>query len=93
MSLKENLLKKIQINGMARKVIASLAPREDMVKVDKETMRRLLEAAGCRRLRKRDLELYNLETSDREDTILVLDNELPVYRSSPDDVALFSRRC
>ena len=88
MALKENLLKKIRIDGMARRVIASLAPREGLVNLDKEAMRRLLEDSGARFVRIRDLDLYVLESSDHEDTILVLDNDLPVYRSTPEDVAL-----
>lgn len=88
MALKENLLKKIHIDNMSNKVLASIGPRESGAKLDKETMRSLLETAGCETIRKRDLDLYRVETDKENETILVLDNELPIYRTTADDVAL-----
>ena len=43
MSFKENLLKKIKINQLSKKVLQSLGPAESGLKIDKEAMRSLLE--------------------------------------------------
>ena len=44
MSFKENLLKKIQIRQLSRKVLASFGPPEGPSKIDKDAMRSLLES-------------------------------------------------
>ena len=41
MSFKDNLLKKIRINQLSRKVLTSIGPAESGLKIDKEAMRRL----------------------------------------------------
>ena len=85
MSFKENLLKKIQIDQIAKKVMASVGPPDSGRKIDKSAMRDLLEM-GLRQYRKeRDLDLYPLES---DGNILVLDNELAIYKTTPEDVAL-----
>ena len=43
MSFKENLLKKIQIDALAKRVISSLGPPDSGMRIDKEAMRSLLE--------------------------------------------------
>ncbi|MCP4692135.1 MAG: hypothetical protein GY859_29080 [Desulfobacterales bacterium] len=88
MSFKENLLKKIEIDAMARTVISTIGPLESGLKVDKETMRRLLEIGGFEYTRVRDLDLYILEGDANAGKLLVLDNDLPVYQTSAADVAL-----
>ncbi len=86
MSFKENLLKKIKIDQMTKKIIASMTPSESGSKLDRETLREMLDM-GPRKFRKeRDLDLYLLE-SGREQ-ILVLDNELAMYHTTPEDVAM-----
>ena len=88
MSFKENLLKKIKIDRMAAKVIASIGPAESGSKVDKDAMRSLLEMSPYQHQQARDLDLY-VEGMDQEPKkILVLDNELPIYRTTIDDVAM-----
>jgi len=84
MSFKENLLQKIKIDKMSKKVIDSLIPSENGFKLDKPTMRELLEISSYKLKRKRDLDLYVNKAGD----ILVLDNELPIYRTTEEDVAL-----
>ena len=39
MSFKENLLKKIKIDNMAKKALASIGPADSGLKIDKEIMR------------------------------------------------------
>jgi len=85
MSFKENLLKKIQIDQIAKKVMASVGPPDSGRKLDKPAMQDLL-GMGLRQYRKeRDLDLYLLES---DGNILVLDNELAIYKTTPEDVAL-----
>lgn len=88
MSLKENLLKKIQINALAKKVISSFGPPDSGMKIDKEAMRNLLEMSPYEPQKKRDLELYVTSGDGEKKKILVLDNELPIYLTTIEDVAL-----
>ena len=88
MFFKENLLKKIEIDKMAKQVIASMGPPESGRKIDKKIMRSLLEMTDYTYKRKRDLDLY-IEDVDAEKTrILVLDNDLAIYNTSIYDVAM-----
>lgn len=88
MAFKENLLKKIQIDKMSKKVIRSIGPPDSGRKTDRETMRHLLDM-GLRKFRKeRDLDLFILDSETACGKILVLDNELAIYNTTPEDVAL-----
>jgi len=88
MSFKENLLKKIQINHLARKVRASFGPAEGPGKIDKDAMRSILEMSSYRYQKERDLDLYIEDPGDEPGKILVLDNELPIYRTTVEDVVI-----
>jgi len=88
MSFKENILKKIEVNRLADRVTDSLRPRGDIHKIDKASMRRLLDMAGYRRIEERDLELYVPEGDTDPKKILVLDNGLAVYQTTVADVAM-----
>jgi hypothetical protein len=88
MSFKENLLKKIRIDALAHKVAASLGPPDSGLKIDKEAMRSLLEMSPYRYQKERDLDLYMVEAEGEQRKILVLDNELPIYKTTVEDVAL-----
>ena len=88
MSFKENLLAKIKINRLAAKVIASIGPVESGRKVDKEAMRSLLEMSPYQHRKERDLDLYVEEIDQEQKKILVLDNELPIYRTTIEDVVV-----
>ena len=88
MSFKENLLKKIQINQLARKVLASLGPSETGSKIDKDAMRSILELSPYKYQKERDLDLYVEDLTGEFGKILVLDNELPIYRTTVEDVAI-----
>ena len=88
MSLKENLLTKIKIDKLASTVIASIGPAESGRKVDKNAMRTLLEMSPYQYQKVRDLDLYVEEIDRDQKKILVLDNELPIYRTTIDDVAI-----
>ena len=88
MSFKETLLKKIKIDKLAEKVIASIGPAESGRKVDKDAMRSLLELSPYQYQKTRDLDLYVEEIDQDQKKILVLDNELPIYKTTIDDVAI-----
>jgi hypothetical protein len=88
MSFKENLLKKIRIKQLAHEVLASIGPAESGQKFDKDAMRSLLEMSPYQYQQARDLDLYLKKGDDEPDRILVLDNELPVYRTTVKDVLI-----
>ena len=88
MSFKENLLKKIQINQLARKVLASFGPPDSGSKIDTEAMRSILAMSPYRYQKERDLDLYIEGPADEPGRILVLDNELPIYRTTVEDVVI-----
>ena len=88
MSFKENLLTKIKIDRLAAKVMASIGPAESGRKIDKDAMLSLLEMSPYTHQKARDLDLY-VEPIDKEPKkILVLDNELPIYRTTIEDVTI-----
>jgi hypothetical protein len=89
MGFKENLLQKMRIDRLAAGIVASVSAGADSsVRIDKPAMRQLLEMAGWRMHRERDLELYLPPEGRDEGTVLVLDNDLPLYRTTVADVAL-----
>ena len=88
MSFKENLLKKIKINQLSRKVLASIGSAESGLKIDKDAMRSLLEMSPYQYQKERDLDLYIIEGDGELNRILVLDNELPVYETTVEDVLI-----
>jgi hypothetical protein len=88
MSFKENLLKKISIQRLSRKVMESMGPPDSGRKIDKEAMRELLSMSTFRLKKERDLDLYLKEAGDLPTDIVVLDNELGLYHTTPTDVAL-----
>jgi len=88
MSFKENLLKKIKIDDLSKKIIATLGPADSGRRVDKQLVLNLLEMGPYVHLTERDLDLYILQPETQPPLILVLDNELKFYRTTVEDVAL-----
>jgi hypothetical protein len=88
MSYKENLLKKIEIDRLADRVIDSIGAPDSGRKVDKEAMRGLLEMAGYTHRRERDLDLYLESNGAEKGPVLVLDNGLALYDTTVEDVVL-----
>jgi len=78
MSFKDNLLKKITINQLSHKVLASIGSAESGLKIDKDTMRSLLEMSPYQYQKERDLDLYIQELDGELSCILVLDNVLEI---------------
>ncbi len=88
MSFKENLLKKIKIDKMRSNVLNSLLISLNGIKVDKASMKYLLNEAGLISTRLRNIDMYISDEADKDKTIFVLDNELPIYNTNINDVAL-----
>ena len=88
MSFKENLLKKIQIDRLTRSVLQSIGTPDSGLKIDKNAMRKLLEMSPYEYQKVRDLDLYVRKSKGPKDRILVLDNELPIYHTTVQDVAM-----
>ena len=88
MKFKDNLLQKIRIDRLAERVLATLGPPGGEAKLDKSAMRELLGLSPYVYRRERDLELFVLDTGGPPPKILVLDNELPIYRTTAADVAM-----
>lgn len=86
MSLKENLLRKIELERLASRVIASIGTEQARHPVDKEAMRSLLELSPYQYQRERDLDLYVKPVGGELKMILVLNNNLPIFRSTVKDV-------
>lgn len=88
MSFKENLLKKISIQRLSKKVTESMGLPDSGRKIDKQAMRELLAMSAYRLKKERDLDLYLKSEADSATDILVLDNELGLYHTTVADVVL-----
>ncbi len=88
MFFKENLLKKIKINRLEKQVIATMGPPDSDRKADKNSMRSLLEMSTYTYRKERDLDLYLRDAAAEQTSILVLDNDLAIYNTFVEDVAL-----
>ncbi len=90
MSLKENLIKKREIEKLALRVLASLKPTDTGVKVNRQAMRQLLSWSQYQRRDERDLELWIKpdEKDSEKFYIIVLDGELKCYHTTIQDVAM-----
>lgn len=91
MGFKENLQKKIKIDRLAKHVGRSMGPSDSPQRIDYQAMRELLKMGSYPQQRERDLELYmypDRTTEPKEQLILVLDNELKLYRTNAEDVAM-----
>jgi hypothetical protein len=88
MGFKQELLKKIQIDRLTEKILATIGPSGTEQKVDKGLFRVLLEMAEYRHHRERDLDLYLPPEGSGRTHILVLDNDLPFYKTTVSDIAL-----
>jgi hypothetical protein len=88
MGFKQELLKKIQMDRMTEKIIATIGPSGSEQKVDKGLFRVLLETAGYRHQKERDIDLFLPPEGSGNTNILVLDNDLPFYKTTIADIAM-----
>ncbi len=88
MPFKDNILKKIRINQQTQKVLNSIGPYDSGIRIDKKTMRQLLKTGAYTYKKRRDLDLYIKQDDSGQEKILVLDNDLPIYKTTVEDVVL-----
>ena len=88
MGFKANILKKMAIERTAAKIAASIGPPGSDRRIDKELTRGFLSSGGYEQIIERDLELYRLAPQAGRERILVLDNDLPIYATTPADVGM-----
>jgi hypothetical protein len=88
MSFRENLLKKIRINGLNRKIVVSMGSVESGKRTDIKAVRELLEMSPYTHQKERDLDLYVKKTDGDKHHLIVLGNDLPMYLSTVADVTM-----
>lgn len=88
MGFKDNILQKIRFDQLHKTIVNSLGTPDSGRRLDKAAMATLLKYSTYEALQVRDLELYVKPESGQPPAILLLDNELKVYKTTPEDVAL-----
>ncbi|HVO83363.1 MAG TPA: hypothetical protein VMU60_02945 [Syntrophobacteria bacterium] len=88
MSFKENLKTKVELDRLVTDLYATLREPPAQRHVDKSLMKTLLAKTDFTLKKARDLELYVRPLEGETMEILVFDNELAIYHSTIDDVAL-----
>ncbi len=88
MSLKEIIHRKKTVDRLAGQVIASIGSVSGGYKVDKTDMRALLETAGYESQTRRGIEMHSHDFSAETPRIVVLDNELKLYETDMEDIAV-----
>ena len=88
MGFRENSLKKIEIEELTRSILHAMGSPNSGRRIDLDDMRKLVDMGPYRHHRERDLDIYILDESGPLPHLLVLDNELKIYRTTAEDVAL-----
>ena len=89
MAFKDNILLKIKMDRLAENVYRSLKPMsEKPTKIHRESMEELLALNGYTYTSERFMDIYTKTQPNGDTWILVLDNELPLYNTSMEDVLL-----
>lgn len=88
MGFKENLRQKITIDRLAEKIINSWGTPDSPGRIDRQAMQEMLAMGTFTNRHERDLDLYIRDEPDGVSSVLVLDNELKLYRTTVEDVVL-----
>jgi len=88
MSFKENLKAKIKLDKLVHRLVSTMREPPGKRWLDKALTRELLEMTTLKYQKVRDLPLYIGPLEGEIMEVLVLDNELPIYHTTVDDVAL-----
>ena len=88
MTFKEKLKSKIKLDRLLRKLIATIKEPPEKRRVNKVLTEELLDMTDLEHKKVRDLHLYARPLEGETMEVLVLDNELPIYHTTVDDVAL-----
>jgi hypothetical protein len=88
MGFKDNLLKKIEIDRLVRNIAAAIGPVESGKRIDKALLKQLMDYFPWHHREEREMALYVEDGDDGKSRILVLDNDLTIYRTTLEDVLL-----
>jgi hypothetical protein len=88
MSFKLNLKTKIKLDNLLKKLLSTIRDKPGRHWLDKGLVRELLGRAGFKKIHVRDIDLYVRPFEGENMEIVVLGNELAIYRTSVDDIAL-----
>ncbi len=88
MAFKDNLRKKIEIDDLASRIRSSMGSPDSGRRIDEDLVRKLLAEGNYEKIVERDMELYRLPPQGDQPRLLVLDNDLPIYKTSVEDVVL-----
>lgn len=88
MGFKENLKAKIDLDRLFRKILYTIKEPPETKWVDKELAREILDMTDFKHEEERKLDFYIRPLKDEVMEVLVLDNELPIYHTTVEDVAL-----
>jgi hypothetical protein len=88
MSFKENLKAKIKLDRLLRKISATIREAPGQRRLDKQSTQELIEMTDLEYKKARDLHLYVRPFEGEIMEVLVFDNELPIYHTTVEDVAL-----
>ncbi len=88
MSFKDNLKAKIQLDRLYQRLTATIRETPGQRRLDKDLMQKLLDMSDLEHRKVRDLHLYLRPLEGETMDVLVFDNELPIYHTTVDDVAL-----
>lgn len=88
MSLKENLKSKMRIDRLARQILATVRETPGERKLNQDATRKLLQMTDYEYSKVRGLHLYVAPVKGGELEVVVLDNELPIYHSTVEDVTM-----
>jgi len=93
MPLKENLKAKMKIDKLVKKLVSTMKVPPGRWWLDKVLAQELLRMTDFEHERVRDLELYVRPSAGENVEVLVLDNALPIYRTTVNDVVLRKSPC
>lgn len=88
MSFKENLKTKINLDRLLRKISSTIRETPGQRRLDKKLTKELIDMTDREYRKARDLQLYVRPLEGEIMEVLVLDNELPIYKTTVADVAL-----
>lgn len=87
----EQLRRKMHIDQLVQRVVKSLAMPEEgsgIVRMDQEALRELLNEASYTPHTERDVTMFLPPSATDHQHILVFDNDIAFYRTTPEDIAL-----
>ena len=88
MAFKENLLRKIEIDRLVKRILSMIGPVDSGKRIDKAVLGKLIAFFPWAHRQERDLELYLEGGAEGKTRILVLDNDLTIYNTTVEDVVL-----